>query len=185
MAARRWRLLTLATLIAAAGILVSAQRARMPQRANGAGPTTFNADIDGDRRPDVCRLEARPKGAMLLCTLARNGRDVRSEVLDPGYPEGRAFVDFDGDGKQDYCRVIGTAFPNSFAACTLSLGERFAPQPIVSASLDWGYPESREWKDVNGDGKADFCRVVGNNRESLACTFSTGTGFGRTVVNPR
>jgi hypothetical protein len=41
---------------------------------------------------------------------------------------------------------------------------------------------------VNGDGKADFCRVIGNNRELLACTLSLGRVspyFGRTITTRR
>jgi hypothetical protein len=145
-------------------------------------------DIDGDGAVDRCVTVTRPGFTGLSCTLARGGRTVSTGNIDLGYPEGRAWVDFDGDGKDDYCRLIGTGYPNSKAACLLSEGDRFGNDLISADHLDWGYPESRQWRDANGDGKADFCRVIGNNRELMACTFSLGRVqpyFGRTVTTRR
>ena len=41
--------------------------------------------------------------------------------------------------------------------------------------------------DFSGDGKADYCRRVGGTNgvnSFVACTLSTGTGFGKTVLSP-
>jgi len=53
--------------------------------------------------------------------------------------------------------------------------------------IDWGYEFGRTWTDFNGDGKADYCRAVGldnNTNSRVACTLSTGSGFGATVISP-
>lgn len=44
---------------------------------------------------------------------------------------------------------------------------------------DLGYHDSiRQFKDVNGDGKADYCREVGNRPDSyISCALATDHGF--------
>jgi hypothetical protein len=45
------------------------------------------------------------------------------------------------------------------------------------ARLDPGYPEFRVMVDVNGDGRADYCRFVGNpGMEFLSCALATSDG---------
>jgi hypothetical protein len=161
-----------------------AQKATLPAAAALAG---WQADFNGDGKPDFCQIVTRTGFSGLTCRIAGTNQPIASGNLDLGYPEGRAFVDFDGDGKQDYCRVTGNGPSNGFVSCTPSDGTKFG-DTLQSPPLDWGYPETRQWRDVNGDGKADFCRVVGNYRELTACTFSQGRVkpyFGRTVNSKR
>jgi len=148
-------------------------------------------DFDGDGKADYCRLVGVENhvSSFVKCTLSAGtgfGQEIMSGVLDWGYPEGRAWVDFDGDGKADYCRLVGVEnHVSSFVKCTLSTGTGFG-QEIMSGVLDWGYPEGRAWVDFNGDGKADYCRLVGvQNLVSsfVQCTLSTGTGFGQTITS--
>jgi len=98
---------------------------------------------------------------------------VTSNSLDWGFDDGRAWVDHDGDGMIDYCRVIGS---NNQVRCTLSTGSGFGTE-YTSGTLDGGYNEGRAWVDFNADGKADYCRVIGANNQ-VRCTLSTGSGFG-------
>jgi hypothetical protein len=145
-------------------------------------------DFNGDGKADFCRLVGGEnlKTSYLKCTLSDGngfGQEVTSGVVDWGYKEGRAWVDFNGDGKADYCRVVGN--PGDVRLrCTLSAGASFGAE-ITSDAIDWGYPETRVWLDVNGDGKADFCRVIGNKHEFIACTLSAGTKFGPTRMDLR
>jgi hypothetical protein len=101
---------------------------------------------------------------------------------DAGYPEGRMEVDFDGDGVRDFCRVIGTQYPNSYVACNLLDPSKNIVAYVESGSTDWGYPAGRTWTDVNGDGRADYCRVIGTDYPNsfVACTLSEGKAFGQT-----
>jgi hypothetical protein len=104
----------------------------------------------------------------------------QSDVLDWGNAEGRDWVDMNGDGKSDFCRVIGPA--GAFRlACTLSTGSGFGAT-ATSEVVDAGVGGSRKWVDVNADGFTDFCRVTGTpGTYRLACTFGSASGFGNTV----
>lgn len=178
-------LVLVCTAMAAVG--AQQQRARLPVQAAQAALAGWQADFNGDGSLDFCQISTRSGFTGITCRLAGTNQVIQSGNLDLGYPEGRAFVDFDGDRKQDYCRVVGNGFPNSYVTCTLSEGKAFGAT-LVSPSLDWGYPETRQWRDANGDGRADFCRVIGNYRETMACTFSQGRTrpyFGRTATSKR
>jgi len=98
-----------------------------------------------------------------------------SAALDVGVGSGTAWVDFDGDGKTDYCRVLASAQ----LSCTVSTGKGFGAT-YTSDPTDPGYATpQRMWGDINGDHKADYCREVGNRGADarVGCTLSTGTGF--------
>ncbi len=142
------------------------------------------ADATGDGRADYCRLVGGgPAPFQLRCTRSLGthfGDDFLSGAADPGYPQGRAWVDFNGDGKVDYCRVTGVA-NDQHVQCTLSTGGGFG-SVVSSPALDWGYEWSRSWTDVNGDGRTDYCRVVGGGPSPffMACTLSHGSSFGTT-----
>jgi hypothetical protein len=165
-------------------VLRQAPRATQPAAAALAG---WQADFNGDGRADLCQIVTRQGFTGLTCKISGTNTNIDSGNLDLGYPEGRAFVDFDGDGKQDYCRIVGNGFPSSYAVCTMSDGFKWGPT-LPSPSLDWGYPDTRQWRDVNEDGRADFCRAIGNYREMTACTLSQGRAkepFGRTLITKR
>ena len=148
-------------------------------------------DVNGDGKADYCRLigNVNNQSSYISCTLSTGtgfGQTITSGVVDWGYADGRAWVDENGDGKADYCRTVGSVNnQSSLISCTLSTGNGFG-QTITSGVVDWGYPDGRAWVDVNGDGKADYCRTVGNvNNQSsyISCTLSTGTGFGQTITS--
>ncbi len=180
----------IAIVLAVAGAVAAAaqtERARLSVQAAQSARAGWQADFNGDGKPDFCQIATRSGFTGLTCRIAGTNQIVQSGNLDLGYPEGRAFVDFDGDRKQDYCRVVGNGYPTSYVTCTLSDGNAFGAT-LVSPPLDWGYPETRQWRDANGDGKADFCRVIGNYRDTMACTFSLGRVkpyFGRMVSSKR
>jgi hypothetical protein len=104
----------------------------------------------------------------------------QSDVLDWGNTEGRDWVDMNGDGRSDFCRVVGPA--GAFRlACTLSAGAGFGAT-ITSDVIDAGVSGSQKWVDVNADGFVDFCRVtVTAGSYRLACTFGGASSFGNTV----
>jgi hypothetical protein len=146
-------------------------------------------DINGDSLPDYCRRvgDVNNQSSSIACTLSTGtgfGQTITSGVIDWGYDAGRAWVDVNGDGRADYCRVVGDINgQSSRVACTLSTGEGFG-QTITSDVLDWGYEAGRAWADVNGDGLADYCRLIGSSGSmALACTLSAGSGFGQTITS--
>lgn len=137
-------------------------------------------DFNGDRRVDYCRVVAAG-GKSLSCTLSNGtsfGSTHTSGGLDPGWTAGQAWVDFNADGRADFCRVIGTW--GQKVQCTVSTGTGFGAT-YTSGNLDAGWDAGRDWVDVNGDGRADYCRVVDSSK--LQCTVSTGTGFGATFTS--
>ncbi|WPB78998.1 RHS repeat-associated core domain-containing protein [Archangium violaceum] len=145
-------------------------------------------DFNGDGMADYCRVVGGTNGSSsyVSCTVSTGtgfGATYHSGVIDWGYDTGRQWVDFDGDGKADYCRRVGnTNSSANYVSCTVSTGTGFGAT-YGSGALDWGYDAGRQWVDFNGDGRADYCRVVGNTNSSssyLSCTVSTGMGFGGT-----
>jgi len=143
-------------------------------------------DFNGDGKSDYCRVYA-PNGSLfsqyLQCTVSTGtgfGTTYTSTTVLPGSVSDydRVWVDFNGDGNADYCRVT----IDNTVACTISTGTGFG-QEYTSSALNIGSTNAgRQWADFNGDGKADFCRVSGNANAlgTLYCTVSTGTGFGST-----
>ncbi|MEV4373734.1 LamG domain-containing protein [Nonomuraea sp. NPDC049637] len=139
-------------------------------------------DVNGDGRADYCRGVGAPTSQAMACTPStgdRFGTSFLSQPLDWGQETGRAWADVNGDGKADYCRVLGTQnHTDARVGCMPSTGTGFGPD-IVSANLDWGYAASRSWADVNGDGRADYCRRTGSlTAQGMGCTPSAGAGFG-------
>jgi hypothetical protein len=138
-------------------------------------------DVNGDGKADYCReVGNRPHNSYLACDLATaNGFDSNHPwiVQDIGYDTIRQFADVNGDGKADYCREVGNR-PHSFLSCALATQNGFNPTHPYQI-LDLGYADSiRAFADVNGDGKADYCREVGNRPDSyLACILAGDNGF--------
>jgi hypothetical protein len=124
---------------------------------------------------------AAAAGLLLLAVLAapavaQDTGTYSSAALDPGAEVGRAWVDFNGDRKADFCRVLGGGL-SATIACTVSTGAGFGA--TYTYATDGGYADGRMWGDVSGDGRADYCRRVGNGGADsrIGCSISTGTGF--------
>ena len=140
------------------------------------------ADFNGDRRADYCRVVGS-WNRMLQCSVSNGsgwGGTYTSWAVDGGYDAGRAWADVTGDGRADYCPVVG--WSSYQIQCTPSTGAGFGTT-FTSGNLDPGYDQGRTWVDVNGDSRADYCRVVGAFGKYLQCTLSTGSGFGVTITS--
>ncbi len=55
---------------------------------------------------------------------------------------------------------------------------------VSSPTIDVGYEAGRTWADIDGDGRADYCRRVGDGGADPAhrCTLATATGFGADFI---
>ncbi|HEX8348287.1 MAG TPA: hypothetical protein VF657_26700, partial [Actinoplanes sp.] len=83
---------------------------------------------------------------------------VPALVVTPVTEGGLQWEDADGDGAVDYCRRVGPARGGTGrVACTLSTGAGFG-RTVTSGRLEWGAPAGRDWEDVDGDNRADYCR---------------------------
>jgi hypothetical protein len=147
------------------------------------------ADVNADGRADYCRRVGDAPNTFMQCTLSTGsgfGQTITSGRIEWGQDAGYAWVDFDGDGDRDFCRPVGASVTTSQLYCTLWTGADGFGHTVVSGVLDLGYADGRAWVDHNGDGKADYCRRVGNAGadERVACTISSGAGFGITPPPP-
>jgi hypothetical protein len=94
----------------------------------------------------------------------------------------KAFVDVNGDGLIDYCRFVGDA-PTIFIACMLGIQSGFDINNQNTAftsikGIDVGYGDRpRGFKDINSDGKADYCRFVGDNPIFESCNLAESSRF--------
>src|SRR5205085_1529445 len=84
-------------------------------------------------------------------------------------------------------RFVGDS-PNIYVSCQLGAGQGdFSNVSVESPrGIDRGYDNRpRFMRDVNGDGRADFCRHVGVAPEIyLACDVSLGTSFSTDTYGP-
>lgn len=131
-------------------------------------------DINQDGRLDYCRVVGDQQTQRVACTLATqdgqneqnppNGTSIISQPIDWGNDLGRGWIDINSDGVADYCRVVGSTFAAAKIRCLMidKARQSFEGEEIESPWVDWGYPDTRVWLDVNIDGIPDFCRAVGN-----------------------
>jgi hypothetical protein len=129
-------------------------------------------DVDGDGTPDFCRRTGDSGSQRVACTVSSGTALVE-------WPEGNAtwgtagtpaaLVDANADGRLDYCRVVTDA-----GVCTLNTGKGWgADAPSLSlAANGLGQATGAAWTDVDGDRRADFCRVI--SASNAACTTAAG-----------
>jgi hypothetical protein len=165
------------------------QGATAPVRGDGdvSSLARWMADVNGDGRADFCRFVGKAPDVFLSCALATpTGFDDQHPLdsvkrIDQGYASlPRLMADVNGDGRADFCRFVGND-PDIFLSCALATPTGFDDQhPFDSVKrIDQGYAWlPRVLADVNGDGRADFCRFVGNDPDIfLSCALATPTGF--------
>ena len=155
------------------------------------------ADVNADGRADYCRMVGNAPKFALSCALASasgfGNYDVWSgSSFDPGYSTWPAYlVDVNDDDRADYCRFVGSA-------ATPQLSCAFAPNPGAGVTTFGNYDLTsgttgfdlglsnlpRFMADVNADGRADYCRFVGNPPAiAFSCALASATGFGNYDVN--
>lgn len=150
---------------------------------SGAGRELLFADLDGDKRDDVC---ARSEAGLVCATSRGDGFDhervwLASDVGGPDDARGLALGDVDGDGRADVCVLRANGI-----ACAASTGARFGraePWARDLLAADPRPPSVVPWTlrlgDVNGDGRADACVL---RSDGIACALSSGRGFTRATL---
>ena len=119
--------------------------------------------------------------------------DVGPELEEDGlFRDNRYFsgyVDVQRFGTEtDFCRVIqkGSDEKNKFLACALGGTENLSSTSFRTPSVKEGWILGRDdyMRDVDGDGKTDYCRIVkqpsGEFRSE--CNLATETGFSSKMV---
>jgi hypothetical protein len=97
--------------------------------------------------------EALPPSPQLLAA-------VKTNSMDWGIPGSRAWVDINGDGIADFCRLTGHAVKK--ITCTLASGatiDHLYDGPTFEKAIE-SKSRSFAWIDADGDGTVDFCRII-------------------------
>ncbi len=142
-----------------------------------------HADVNGDGFPDFCTSYGNINcflGSVSGIASTPTYNLATLNLVAPSVTnikEGAAFLDVNGDGNADFCRIVG---PSPFRlACRLSNGRGWEANDRLSSNLDPGgdgHKFDRYWADINGDGLPDFCRAIGpdprNNAEPDKNRFS-------------
>jgi hypothetical protein len=142
-------------------------------------------DFNGDGRADFCnRLGCYVREGDSFSKYVSFGSSGSNLGTSENYGgRGAMFVDFNGDGKVDFCS------PTSWSrlVCLLSNGKDGKLTPTFSGNLDVGHTYWRWWVDVNADGYPDYCRAVGANIDyheerldrwgTLSCRLGSAGGF--------
>ncbi|EOW9314901.1 TPA: NAD(+)--arginine ADP-ribosyltransferase [Vibrio cholerae] len=109
----------------------------------------FTVDSDGSRKRIVC---AHNNGNFTYSS-------INISLSDYGWPKGQRFIDANGDGLVDYCRVQHVW---THLYCSLSLPGQYFSLDKDAGYLDAGYNNSRAWAKVIGTNKYSFCRLTSN-----------------------
>jgi hypothetical protein len=155
-------------------------------------------DFNNDKKADYCRVVGVTGHYQLAVSLSTGKDDnshgfkeppILSGNINPGVDDWGVWIDWDKDGFPDYVRVVGS---QNFAgdtgiAVTYGAGSGFGEtKRYTTQHFDWGYPETRLWVDMDGDGKPDFVRLAGSHADPMiAVTLSAGkNGLGNTYYIP-
>ncbi|MBV7337829.1 VCBS repeat-containing protein [Chloroflexi bacterium TSY] len=147
------------------------------------------ADVNGDGRADYCRFIGNQNSTFRLsCLLAGvsgfSGTFESAQQIDEGFDDRpREFADVNGDGRADYCRFIGNQNSTFRLSCLLAGVSGFSGTFESAQQIDEGFDDRpREFADVNGDGRADYCRFIGNQNSTfrLSCLLAGVSGFSGT-----
>ncbi|HMY46506.1 MAG TPA: FG-GAP-like repeat-containing protein, partial [Leptospiraceae bacterium] len=139
-------------------------------QGSGIKPFRMWADFNGDGKADLIRLLDNGRISVALS----NGAGFASDVITAldGAGVSPQLADVDGDGNLDFVRFK----PNQLLFNRGKPGGSFESGTIIQ-TIDTGYDDFQYMVDVNGDGLADYVRILGGNRETLAVSFSNGQGF--------
>ncbi|KAK2147506.1 hypothetical protein LSH36_549g01002 [Paralvinella palmiformis] len=99
------------------------------------------------------------------------------QVGQPGLYRG--WADVQGQGAaNDYCRIIGPNPKLSFLSCTLAGSTGPGHHYVSKRGFDIGHPNTWFMRDMDGDGRDDYCRCVGRGLKStISCMKAGPHGF--------
>ncbi len=152
--------------------------------------TRAYTDVNGDGRADFCRLEGPGASGSyeIHCTINLSVGGTADETVSPGFDAGpgydwdgtRGYVDANADGKADLCRLVASPVGGQEVWCSVTLDKSYWQQPVIGrmgVGPGLNTEGSRGYPDVNGDGKADFCRVYGpmGGTYHVFCTYLDGS----------
>ncbi|XP_033634822.1 uncharacterized protein LOC117296064 [Asterias rubens] len=146
---------------------------RLPRRETGA---CYNGDVPVDDE------DSEDVPSRTTAVAAR-----RYELNDLGLPSlFRGWVDVQGQGAaNDYCRVVSIS-TQPFLSCALAgmQGDGEYNYNSTGAWFDAGHMDTWYMRDVNQDGRDDYCRCVGCIPETyISCLLADDSGFSGAVFD--
>lgn len=149
---------------------------------NPAVRTGTWVDVNGDGFPDYCReIPTRGTKGFLSCIPSHGGNfgaEIRNASrIELGLASMRTWIDFDGDGKADFCTFLPSGPGRGRLSCRLSTDQGFSGEAIVSGVIRWRGPQYSRWITTSS-GTVEFCTVAGNSY--VDCTISSKGVFGDT-----
>ncbi|UTM58534.1 hypothetical protein L4174_006780 [Photobacterium sp. CCB-ST2H9] len=137
-------------------------------------------DVNGDGASDYCRAVGDKSGAnsRMRCSLGSVGKVSELKTgfevsgIDWGYSDKRWWVDFNKDGKPEYCRAVGEKH-NTYMRCSTMSGKNSWVDYTFGVN-DWGYRDHHWLQDTNSNGNVEYCRHVGDkNNGYIRCSENT------------
>lgn len=152
----------------------------------------MHEDVNRDGRWDYCRFVGNRGELFFSCALQDQDGTFHDDDqyaynsvkgFDLGYAdEPRMFEDVDGDGRREYCRIVGDR-PNTFLSCNLARDDGFDKNQYTFNS-----PHTQHeaipggFYDINGDSRPDFCQFEGRTGDEVwtrCCNTNLGDRFSR------
>ncbi len=144
-------------------------------------PTTaayfHNIRLNDDYIDDFCLIQSSYR--YLRCSFSKNGllsqENYDVELKNIGWKDSYMMADINGDGYTDFCQLVYNwtqleCYTTSVKNRKISIDYAFTSDAGLPVGyIDGGWSGYRWLVDVNGDGRADFCRIVGSSKYALAC----------------
>ncbi len=149
-------------------------------------------DTNGDGYPEFCRRidddlvcsQLKRASAAAQATISAQESTAQESTTDAWQETVRLnhlvwdtasdidWVDLDGNGSMDFCRISG-----NIVKCTLLNASEVKGERVRVFSLaDIGKKDKRWWVDINGDGATDLCRATKNEagqEKNLTCSYGS------------
>jgi hypothetical protein len=151
----------------------------------------LSGDFDGDGKSDVARVSHDNQGMIVIDVYRSTGASfaapVRWATQQGGFWEAQRWVagDFNADGRDDLAKVwddggLADIDVHESTGSAFTFARRATRQGTFHASQKWVAA------DFNGDGRADFGKVFGDNGAiSIDAYLSSGTSFQVTRATTR
>lgn len=115
-----------------------------------------------DKKGGFCRITS----SGLVCSSLESDLVSETVLSDSGWKNSRIWLDIDGNGLEDYCRLV---YNSTHLRCNLKNTDN-TWKTVESGYVDGGYYWQRYSVKMSNKAKSDYCAVTGYNHDTLTCT---------------